>query len=179
MSVFRCCIAVVVVLSFALPSVADDKDEEDQQISKELELKACGTKEKEVNFQAGTDKAQHPAPEQPTDKALVYVIRPSMMGNKIQSKLAVDGDWKGTNRGDNYFFFTLDAGEHYFCSEAENRSVLKLEVCCRQNLFPAAARSHGGDESPQYSGDDDRGRRQEKAGGCSPQHVANQIENPG
>ena len=32
------------------------------------------------------------------------------------------------NRGDNYFFFMLDPGDHYFCSAAENPSVMKLTV---------------------------------------------------
>ena len=50
------------------------------------------------------------------------------MGNKVQTKLAVDGDWKGVNRGDNYFYFTLEPGEHYFCSVAENHSLLTLKV---------------------------------------------------
>jgi hypothetical protein len=66
--------------------------------------------------------------EAAADKAIIYVIRPSLMGNKIQTKLAVDGEWKGVNRGNNYFFFTLDPGEHYFCSQAENRSLLTLKV---------------------------------------------------
>jgi len=34
----------------------------------------------------------------------------------------------GANRGDNYFFFTLDPGEHYFCSKAENQSLLVLKI---------------------------------------------------
>ncbi|MFZ0773930.1 MAG: DUF2846 domain-containing protein [Candidatus Sulfotelmatobacter sp.] len=132
---FRACIATVVVLSFALPAIADDKEGSEEQVSKELELKACGPKEKEVNYKADTDKSQHPTPEQPADKALIYVIRPAMMGNKIQSKLAVDGEWKGTNRGNNCFSFTLDPGEHYFCSAAENHSVLKLDVTAGKTYY--------------------------------------------
>ena len=128
MSLFRRCIAAVIVLSCVLPAIADDKEGQDEPASKELELKACGPKEKEVNYKADTDKSQHPTPAQPADKALIYVMRPTMMGNKIQTKLAVDGEWKGTNRGSNYFYFTLDPGEHYFCSAAENHSVLKANV---------------------------------------------------
>ena len=128
MSLLRTCIAAVIVLSCVLPAIADDQEGQEEPVSKELELKACGPKEKEVNYKAETDKSQHPTPEQPADKALIYVIRPTMMGNKIQTKLAVDGEWKGTNRGKDYFYFTLDPGEHYFCSEAENHSVLKAKV---------------------------------------------------
>jgi hypothetical protein len=39
------------------------------------------------------------------------------------------------NRGNNYFFFTLDPGEHYFCSKAENHSVLKLKVEAGKTYF--------------------------------------------
>jgi hypothetical protein len=135
MWLFRQCIAAVVALSFVLPAVADDKKDSDEQVSKEMELKACGPKEKEVNYKADTDKSQHSTPEQPADKALIYVIRPSMIGNKVQSKLAVDGEWKGTNRGNNYFSFTLATGEHYFCSAAENHSVLKVDVAAGKTYY--------------------------------------------
>jgi uncharacterized protein DUF2846 len=128
MSLFRSSIAAVIVLSCVMPAIAVEKEGSDEPESKELELKACGPKEKEVNYRADTDKSRHPTPAQPADKALIYVLRPTMMGNKIQTKLAVDGEWKGTNRGNNYFYFTLDPGEHYFCSVAENHSVLKANV---------------------------------------------------
>lgn len=105
-----------------------DKDELTEPNNKALELKACGPKEKEVNYAADTDKSKHPVAEPAADKAIVYVLRPSLMGNKVQTKLAVDGQWSGVNRGNNYFFFTLDPGEHYFCSQAENHSLLTLKV---------------------------------------------------
>jgi hypothetical protein len=112
---------------------AEEKDEDDEpkteaeKVSrKELERKACGTTE--IKYKASTDKQQHPVPEAPPDKALVFVIRPTLWGNKIQTKLAVDGQWKGVNRGNNYFFFTLDPGGHHFCSDSENRSLVTLNV---------------------------------------------------
>jgi hypothetical protein len=92
----------------------------------ELRAKACGSET--VNFEARTDKSQHPTPEPPADKALIYVLRTTMIGFKIDSKLAVDGKWVGVNRGNTYFFFTVDPGEHYFCSESENQSYLALTV---------------------------------------------------
>ena len=124
MTLFRRYFVAALVLMCALPMVVAAQDEP----PKELEQKACGPKEKEVNYSADTDKSRHPTPDQPADKALVYVLWPSMMGNKVQTNLAVDGDWKGVNRGDNYFYFTLEPGEHYFCSVAENHSLLTLKV---------------------------------------------------
>ena len=96
--------------------------------NQELELKACGPKEKEVKYVADTDKKKHPLGESAPGTSLIYVLRPSLMGNKVQTKLAVDGEWKGVNRGNNYFFFNVQPGVHYFCSQAENRSTLELTV---------------------------------------------------
>lgn len=99
----------------------------------ELRLKACGTEK--VNYTAKTDKKQHPTPNAPTDKALIYVIRSAMIGYKIHSKLAVDGKWMGVNRGKTYFYFTLEPGEHYFCSESENQDYLALTVEAGKTYF--------------------------------------------
>ncbi|MGB9457558.1 MAG: DUF2846 domain-containing protein [Bryobacteraceae bacterium] len=105
-----------------------DKGESAEPTNKELELKACGPSDREVRFTAGTDKTKHPTAAPAPDKTIIYMLRPSLIGNKIQTKVAVDGQWKGVNRGDNYFFFTLDPGEHYFCSQSENHSLLTLKV---------------------------------------------------
>jgi hypothetical protein len=83
-----------------------------------LIAKACGTAT--IDYDAETKKDQHPTPDAPADKARVYVMRTTIIGFKIHSKLAVDGNWMGTNRGKTYFYFTLDPGEHHFCSESEN-----------------------------------------------------------
>ncbi len=109
---------------------ADKKQQKEQEESEDaqLTLKACGTREKEVMYVADTDKGKHPTPDPPAGKAIVYVVRPTLLGNKVQTKLAVNGDWKGVNRGNNYFYFTLDPGDYLLCSKAENRSVEKLRV---------------------------------------------------
>lgn len=110
----------------------EPKTPADKAARDELTNKACGPK---VGHSVKTDKKQHPTPEPPADKALIYVIRPTMMGNKIQTKLAVDGQWVGINRGNNYFFFTLPPGEHYFCSTAENKSVFAMKVEAGKTYF--------------------------------------------
>ncbi|MGA2967365.1 MAG: DUF2846 domain-containing protein [Terriglobales bacterium] len=103
--------------------------------AKDMQAKACGPKDKEVSYKASTDKSQHPTPAPPADKALIYVVSASSMGNTVQSRLAVDGDWKGTNRGNNYFYFTLAPGEHYFCSMAENQSELALDMAAGETYY--------------------------------------------
>lgn len=104
----------------------EPKTEADKAKLKEMEQKACESLD--IHYKTDTDKSKHPTAEAPADKALIYVVRPTMWGNKVQTKLAVDGKFMGVNRGNNYFFFTLEPGEHYFCSQAENKSVMSLKV---------------------------------------------------
>ncbi len=92
----------------------------------DLEGKACGLEDEK--FPSATDKTQHPAPGAPADKALVYVIRPSTAGSRIQTRFAVDGTWMGANYGNNYFFLTLSPGQHLFCSQGSDRSVVTMNV---------------------------------------------------
>jgi hypothetical protein len=111
--------------------VEDFKEEEpatpaERLEKEELEKRACPSAD--VKFTTATDKKHHPLGEPVPGKALVYVIRPTMLGSKIQTKLAVDARWVGVSRGHNYFFLQLDPGEHYFCSKAENTSVLAVRV---------------------------------------------------
>jgi hypothetical protein len=128
---------VAFLLTSPLSSIAQGPQAQSagQSSAAELESKACGLKDKEVKYSADTDKSHHPTPDQPADLALIYVLRPTMMGNSIQTPLAVDTDWKGVNRGNTYFFFTLPAGEHYVCSKAENRSVLTITVEAGKTYF--------------------------------------------
>lgn len=104
----------------------EPQTEADKAAQEAMEKKACESLD--THYKTDTDKTQHPTPDAPADKALIYVVRPTMGGNKVQTKLAADGQFKGINRGNNYFFFTLEPGQHYFCSQAENKSTLSLKV---------------------------------------------------
>lgn len=115
---------------------ADEKDQgfdekepvsqTDKQKQEAIKKKACPVVD--VKFKADTDKTRHPLPDPKEGHALVYVIRSSRMGSKVQTKLGVDGAWGGVNRARNYFTLDLPPGEHYFCSKAENTSVMALSV---------------------------------------------------
>jgi hypothetical protein len=118
--IFACAIALASGAFGQAPGAQTETDK------KALLTKACGTES--VDYDAETKKDQHPTPEVPADKALVYVMRTTIIGFKIHSKLAVDGKWMGTNRGKTYFFFTLDPGEHFVCSESENQDAIALTV---------------------------------------------------
>ncbi|MEO8480752.1 MAG: DUF2846 domain-containing protein [Acidobacteriota bacterium] len=92
----------------------------------DFDSRGCGPGN--AKHEADTDKTRHPTPEPPPGMGVLYVVRPTMIGNKIQTKLAIDGQWVGVNRGNNYFFVTVSPGEHAICSTAENTSVLSLRV---------------------------------------------------
>jgi len=87
---------------------------------------ACGPSSEK--FKTDTDKKSHPEPQVVADKAVLVVLRPTMLGNKVQTKFAVDGKWVGINRGDNYFIVTVDPGARQFCSQAENKAKTSLTV---------------------------------------------------
>ena len=109
--------------AMALPMFCHAQQEES---SKAIETKACG--DKEVNYSQTTEKNNHTMGVLTADKALIYVLRPTLLGKPTQSKLAVDGEWMGVNRGNSYFFFQVVPGEHYFCSRVENHSAIALTV---------------------------------------------------
>jgi len=119
-TIWRAMFAVILLaaISAGPMAVAEDKDVD--------KVAACGTTE--INFTAQTDKKQHPTPQPEAGQSMVYVLRPSIMGAAVQTKLAINGEWKGVNRGNTYFYFTATPGEHLFCSKAENTSLLRLTL---------------------------------------------------
>src|SRR5262249_12858959 len=55
-------------------------------------------------------------------------VRPESAGDRVLTRLSIDGRWVGVNRNRTYFFVVLDPGEHHLCSEASDRSVGSLTV---------------------------------------------------
>src|SRR3989442_14360004 len=55
---------------------------------KELEQRACGPKQ--ARYLVRVDAKQHPTPEVPPDKALVYVVRPANDGNPQETNVSTD-----------------------------------------------------------------------------------------
>ncbi|MGA3265116.1 MAG: hypothetical protein ABSC47_13845 [Terracidiphilus sp.] len=92
---------LMLACAMALPALCQAQQETSEpESSKAITLKACGDGP-EVNFSQKTDKHLHPMGVQTADKALIYVLRDTMYGMAIQTKLAVDGQWVGVNRGNN------------------------------------------------------------------------------
>jgi hypothetical protein len=123
-------LAVWIRPSIAAPLRASAQDAEQsvavnpEASHEKLETLACDPND--VRYKVKTIHDSVPVPEQPADKALVYVIRPTHYGGSTQTKVAVDGLWVGANEMNNYFYMLLTPGTHYVCSQSENQSVLKL-----------------------------------------------------
>jgi hypothetical protein len=84
----------------------------------------------------------------PSDKALVYVVRPTNYGGFVQTKLSMDGKWVGVNQRDTYFVVAVEPGSHNFCSESENGSRLTMTTeagktyYLQQHIRPGTFKAH-------------------------------------
>lgn len=95
---------------------------------------ACGPAT--TSFSVKPDLLQHPMPQPDPSKALIYVIEdlgqctdcapsrsPLNYGNitSAVTKVGMDGNWVGANKGNSYFFISVDPGEHHFCVNWQSR----------------------------------------------------------
>lgn len=155
--------AVLVLFFLALSAFAQDQS---AVIAAEA---ACGAKD--IKFDAKQDTTQHPTPLPEPGKALVYVIEdlgqcPDCVSNSYAiftsvdqalTKVDIDGMWAGANRGNSYFFFFTDPGEHHLCINWQSRLETRSRAFAmanftakegevyyfRERLFPG----HAGDYS--------------------------------
>ena len=69
------------------------------------------------------------ATAEPTeDAAVVYVVRPAMMGKAVKIWAFAGESPIGANKGKHYTFATVPPGKHVFWARAENVSALEMEV---------------------------------------------------
>ncbi len=83
---------------------------------------ACGSKDSQ--FEVKTVSGQPNAQPEP-GKALVYVSEvfekaPGELGNPT-IRIGLDGNWVGAVRGNSYFSFSVDPGEHHLCTHWQSR----------------------------------------------------------
>lgn len=64
----------------------------------------------------------------PEGKALVYLIRPSIIGSAIVMKVECNQVYIGSTGAKRYLYVILDPGEYEFVSKAENLSRLIISV---------------------------------------------------
>ena len=95
---------------------------------------ACGPAA--TNFSVKTDTALPAAPQSDPNKAVIYVIEdlgqctdcapsrsPLNYGNinSAVTKVGMDGNWIGANKGNSNFVASIDPGEHHFCVNWQSR----------------------------------------------------------
>jgi len=82
---------------------------------------ACGSPN--VQFEVKNEKADKKnSPAQPSDKALVYVIENQRAGCFMcdtTTRFGMDGNWLGATKGNSYFSFSADPGDHHLCADLQ------------------------------------------------------------
>ncbi len=105
-------------------------------------LDGCGPKDSTFNVKA--DKNQHPTRKLEAGKALVYVFEQEQWDERTANlarptiRVGVDGSWIGANRGNSYFFFPLEPGDHHVCANWQS-SVGMYSKLRATRLFKAEA----------------------------------------
>jgi len=82
-----------------------------------------------------------------SDKALVYILRPSFVGFAVKMWAFADDQFLGVTYGKNYSYAYVNPGEHVFWSKAENVNAIRMKVTAgqiyylRQRTRPGAFRA--------------------------------------
>jgi len=81
---------------------------------------ACGPDS--AQFEIKIDRSRHPLGTVEPGKALVYVIedQKTKFIKDVTTRVALNSSWVGANRGDSYFFFTVEPGENHLCADWES-----------------------------------------------------------
>ena len=88
-----------------------------QELSVAAAESACGPADTRfaIKIKPGIRTLQQPD----SGKALVYVVEDQKFRaiNDVTARVGLDGVWVGANRGDSYFFFSVEPGEHHLCTD--------------------------------------------------------------
>jgi hypothetical protein len=105
------------MMLFACPLFAQDS------AANAPEAGGCGPNN--VQFEVKTDKKQHPTAQPEAGKALVFVIGDTW-GDHVAvhvgtppTRFGIDGKWVGANGYRSYFFFAVDPGGHFLCTNVQ------------------------------------------------------------
>ncbi len=102
--------------------------------------RACGAAD--TRFDVKANKAQHTAAQPDAGKALVYLVEDdSDFGSKPKptTRAGLDGAWVGATRGNSYFYFSVDPGEHHLCASWQSAVIVGQGRKIAAAHFTAAA----------------------------------------
>lgn len=97
----------------------------------QTDMFGCGPEKQKFNITI--HKGQHPMPEPPPGKAVVYVFRAKKYPDSarrfsLRTLLSVNGKWVGVNRFQTYFYFEADPGLLRLCSKLEKRPPVFMNL---------------------------------------------------
>lgn len=101
----------------AMPAFAQTTPSTTQSTLPQAGAPGCGANN--VTFTVKTDKKQHPFPQAPDGKAIVYFMEDDTQygaSPKPTMRAGVDGQWLGATHGTSYAYFAIDPGDHHFCT---------------------------------------------------------------
>jgi uncharacterized protein DUF2846 len=86
---------------------------------------SCGSKDAQFEVKEVKTVSGQPIAQAEPGKALVYVSEvfkkaPGELGNPT-IRIGLDGNWVGAVRGNSYFSFSVDPGEHHLCTHWQSR----------------------------------------------------------
>jgi len=79
---------------------------------------AAGCGPNEMQFDAKTDKTQHPQAPPDAARAVIYIFSERISFDQTY-RIGMDGKWMGAARDESYFFFTAEPGEHRLCWDVQ------------------------------------------------------------
>lgn len=82
--------------------------------------------------------------EPTSDQALVYFLRPSMLGKAVKTWAFVDDQVVGATKGKTCTFGHVSPGTHVFWAKAENVSAVEMEVAAGKTYYLKQAARMGG-----------------------------------
>lgn len=108
---------------------------------------AAGCGPDEVHFKVKTDKNKHPLVDPQPGKANVYVIARVLPDGVIRFggpllRVGVDAGWVGADRGNSYFYFAIDPGDHRVCTQIQSLSKAMSKVSGATHLTAEAGQSY-------------------------------------
>lgn len=114
--------AVLILLLFASAVLAKAQDQDEAPDSRRTAAvnqaqAACGPFD--THFDIKLDETYHSLSIPEPGKALVYVIEEQKFRflNDVTVRIGLDGAWVGANRGNSYFSFSVNPGEHHLCGD--------------------------------------------------------------
>jgi hypothetical protein len=100
----------------------------------------CGPAD--FSFAVKSDGSSHPVTQPESAKALVYFLQDDKVFDsrpRPTVKWGMDGNWVGATQADNYFYLSVEPGEHQLCTEWQSAVLVNASRQSAAAHFTAEA----------------------------------------